>query len=226
MKEKPEFELIDLDQLLQDLMKEEAAGMSEVYYTIQDYSEETSVEEYLKLIELVRIEKQDIFSQTLNAYNNFLNTKFDTITELKKQNNKYSDYSQEFLNENTSKIYSLIMLSAIISIRLAIYIAIINMALKTLDTYATKIFKKLMEIINEKILYWQDFQNRFYAYCDNMRTDYHKSEKELESLKERAKNGENIMDELLQIAHPSSIGLELVEFSEEEKEAPKQLIKQ
>ena len=84
----------------------------------------------------------------------------------------------------------------------------------------------LDEIINEKILYWQDFQNRFYAYCDNMRTDYHKSEKELESLKERAKNGENIMDELLQIAHPSSIGLELVEFSEEEKEAPKQLIKQ
>ena len=118
------------------------------------------------------------------------------------------------------------MLSAIISIKLAIYIAIFNIVSKTIDSGISKILKKLIERINEKILQWQDFQNRFYVYCDNMRTDYHKSKKELDSLKERAKNGENIMDELLQIAHPASIGLELVEFSEEEKEAPKQLIKQ
>ena len=228
MKEKSESELVDLDldQLLQNVMKEEAAIMSGIYYTIQDSSEETSVEEYLRLIELVKIAKQDIFFKILNAYNTFLDIKFDTITELEAQNSEYKDYSQKFLNENTSKIYLLIMLSAIISIKLSIYIAILNLALKTVYSYANKILEELMELINKKISYWQDFQNSFYAYCDNMRADYHKSKKELESLKERAKNGENIMDELLQIAHPSSIRLELVEFSEEEKEAPKQLIKQ
>ena len=61
-------------------------------------------------------------------------------------------------------------------------------------------------------------QDVFYEYIDILRTDYHKSNKELDELKRRAMNGENIMPELFEIVSPERVGLDasFLELSEEE----------
>ena len=63
-----------------------------------------------------------------------------------------------------------------------------------------------IDILKKKILLNQDI---FYEYIDTLRTDYHKSNKELDELRRRAINGENIMPKLLEILNPKRIGLDV-----------------
>lgn len=63
-----------------------------------------------------------------------------------------------------------------------------------------------IDILKKKILLNQDI---FYEYIDTLRTDYHKSNKELDKLRRRAMNGENIMPKLLEILNPKRIGLDV-----------------
>lgn len=55
--------------------------------------------------------------------------------------------------------------------------------------------------------------DNFYDIVNTFRSDWHNTNRELDSLKQRALKGENIMSELLEVCHPTRAGLNYIDNS-------------
>ena len=177
----------------------------------------------LKLIDEVKVIKHNLFSDILKTYNELIIEKNSFDSKIKLEN-KESEQIKEELNSSMKRtlIFSAgtsILLPGFIPLVLIIGIPRLG-ADKLMKDYHTR----RIEENNHKEYLFKRVQEPLYELTDTLRTDYHKSMKELKELETRAINGDYIMDELKEIVNPKRVGLEFMEL--EEKETEKVLIKE
>lgn len=222
-----------LDTILNDLIQTTGIIISDFYYNLLFDIGEKTPEENLELIELTREMKESIFLGLLDFYNDFLKDKTEIENKLKEENVVIESLN-ELLTDINNKLIAIVTISAIVIPKIAPVITLVSV-LKIAQNYLQIVeLRKEMEDNNQIMTNYQKFYQTIYKYIDNLRTDYHRSKKELDALEVRAKNGEDIMDDLLKIVNPESIGFELSPlsvimlqdsaYSEEDEEKAKQLV--
>ena len=170
----------------------------------------------LQLIDEVKEIKHNIFLDVLNTYNELITEKnqFETIL---KSENKESEYIKEECESSMKRtlIFSAgasLLLPSFIPLVLIIGIPRIGVDKLMKDYHDYRINKN-----NEREDCLKRTQEPLYEFTDRLRTDYHKTNKELKELEERAINGDYIIDELKEIVNPKRVGLEFIELEEKEK---------
>lgn len=162
--------------------------------------------------------KHVYFSSILDSYNMLL----DEVLKVKNQDKfdraALNDLIE--LNKKNMKVTGITFLSlSVLFPNLIPLNALLGLPKIALDIIQNKsCLKALEEIDNEKEALFT-LRDKFYEFVCTLRSDYHKSNKELDSLRERANNGENIIPELLDIISPKRIG-----FTDDEAECCEELL--
>lgn len=179
----------------------------EDYESLEDFNK-ANIEFMVNKVDEIKNIKHTTFVSTLKAYNDILND----VYKIKRCDSEEGRLFNELIDHSNNDIkrtgmivfYLSLLFPAIIPITL-----LANVPRTGFDLLQKRNCKRELEkidILKKKILLNQDI---FYEYIDTLRTDYHKSNKELDELRKRAMNGENIMPKLLEILNPKRIGLDV-----------------
>lgn len=188
----------------------------EHYSSLEEFNK-AYIDFMISKIEEVKNIKHTVFVNALKEYDNLLND----VHKLKRYEPETREAFEELIDFSNKDIRR----AAIIAFNLSLWFpAVIPVTLLVsaprvgFDLLQKKKYKKKLEKIAEVKKNVLSHQDVFYEYIDILRTDYHKSNKELDELKRRAMNGENIMPELFEIVSPERVGLDasFLELSEEE----------
>lgn len=179
----------------------------EDYESLEDFNKANTQFMVNKVDEIKNI-KHTTFVSTLKAYNDILNDVYKIKrcdSEEGRLFNEMIDYSNNDIKRaGMIAFYLSLLFPAIIPITLLASVPRVGVDLLQKRNCKRELEK--IDILKKKILLNQDI---FYEYIDTLRTDYHKSNKELDELRRRAINGENIMPKLLEILNPKRIGLDV-----------------
>ena len=195
------------------------------YDSYEDYQiERTTV--LMKLLSEVEELKRLIFVSELNAYNNFLRSFNEFKHYAKMQNNNFIESIEKVTGDMISAGIVTIALTVIFPYTTPI-VLFFNIPRIGMDAFTRKINKMRINDNIELEKKLKNLQEPLYEFTDTLRTDYHRSKKEIKELRERLKEGEDITEELIKIASPKRIGLDIVEEEQKEKtyHIPKHLAK-
>lgn len=168
---------------------------------------ELALKEYmLKLVEEVKESKHEIFTSILECYNQILSKKGE-VAEVFKEQEIQSQLTIERANyDMKSAGIVTIGLGLLVPNFLPIAVAI-NVPRVLGDIFLKKFHLQRMQNNREVSKGISSIQEPLYWFTDQLRTDYHESNKKLEELKRRALKGENVIDELLEIMNPERLHL-------------------
>lgn len=170
----------------------------------------------LQLIDEVQVIKHNIFLDILNTYNEIIREKNHFESKLKKEN-KESEYMKEELESSMKRTLIFSAGASLLLPKLIPLVLIIGIPRLGADKLVKDYHSRRIEKNNYKEDIFKRTQEPLYEFTDTLRTDYHKTKKELKELEERAINGDYIIDELKEIVNPERVGLEFIDL-EEEKE--------
>ena len=215
-----------LDDLLEVEMPQESDYASKEEY-------EKSCKEFMAdLVDQAKEYKGDIFKGVLESYNEFLTHKHAFDAEAKDKNARAEQKIASATSDMKNTGIMVLFLSLLFPQAFPI-ITLINGPRILLDARERKQQIANLEQIRMTAEQIKRVQDPLYWFTDSLRTDYHKSNKELEELRERALNGENVIQNLMELMSPERIGLpkdnilkelEFI-FPEEGMEPGKELIK-
>ena len=238
-----EIEVINLDDPSQtvDLIKmfisRALEGCEEDFLNIEvkdelDFKTEEEYKEYFKNLQLQLIEdveeiKLSIFQTVLYSYNKFVGEK--NLFELDALNAQKE--SEEMIDFTSRDIKRATITSIGISLIFPSFIPavfIINFPRLWADFQANEFHIGRMQAYADAQEKFKELQLPFFDLMDTIRTDYHKSKKELKELRRYAIEGENIIPYLFSQIGPERLSinrydLETLEFDIEE---PKELVKE
>ena len=218
------IETVEEPEKLVELLKNETSIILSTTYNELDSMVIDEIEELesnvsnrimnLQLIEEVKVIKHNIFLDILNTNNEVIRKKNHFETKFKTEN-KESEYIKEELDSSMKRT---LIFSAGASLLLPKFIPLV-LILGIPRLGADKLVKdyhvRRIEKNNSKEDILNRIQEPLYEFTDVLRTDYHKTKKELKELEERAINGDYILDELKEIVNPKRVGLEFIELEEE-----------
>ncbi len=218
---------VDSDNIVEVLKMQTSLVLSTYYEKLkrdikpsrEDY---TSEEEYqivsrmqeLELIDQVKEIKHLVFSNILNMYNEFIIEKNGFDFTSKKQNEE----SIQIINYTNSDIKRAGIITIGVTILLPIIAPIVivfNIPRIGIDLIENKYHSKRLYnniMIDEEL---KKVQDPFYELVDTLRSDYHKSNKELKQLEDKALHGVDISTELIEFLDPERVNLERIEIPEE-----------
>lgn len=189
----------------------------EDFESLEEY-ERAEVQFMNRKIDEIKNIKHVYFSSILDSYNMLL----DEVLKVKNQD----IYDRAALNDLIELNKKDMKATGITFLSLAVLFpdfiplnALINLPRIVLDILQNKNYLNTLEQIDKEKETLFSFRDKFYEFVCTLRSDYHKSNKELDSLRERANNGENIIPELLDIISPKRIG-----FTEDEAECCDELL--
>ena len=211
------------EELLAILQASVASYMSEMQDHIlttelpkrEDFATEAEYQEmkreYMQfLVYKTELVKRDIFQDILNSYNDFLTEKNSVEIVMKKQ----AQQEREFKVQSSYAIKRIGIESVAISLLLPYCIPIVliinvpriglNLGLRKAFEYRTKHNNELSEKL-------KDIQIPLFDFTCDLRSDYHKSKKELKELEAKAEAGESVVAELYEILDPSRVNLQRIE---------------
>ena len=200
----------------------------EDFQTKEEY-EEACKKMMIELVEDVTDIKEEVFKNVLNTYNDFLTGK----VEFEQASNKEKQALQSSIvrmnvDMKTTGIVTLtltLLFPGAMPILLMINIPRIGMDLLIRNKNQAKINR--IEFLKKEM---KKIQDPFYELTDALRSDYHKSKKELEEIKQKAIEGNNVVQDLLPIIDPERISLPRVHMltiirNMTSEEGPKELKK-
>lgn len=177
---------------------------------IIDSMEKRSIEDNLQLIKETEKIKEEIFLGCLDCYNAFLKDK-NLISSFSSKEISQHKMTIEIINHDMKKTGIITVGVTLLLPKLAPIALVISLPLLGLDSLGKKISKEIVDLLEKVKEYYESSQKEFFELIDNMRTDYHQSKKEFKELKQKAKAGEEIIDDLLKMLQPERIGLALPE---------------
>lgn len=220
---KEELNIIEVNEPEEfiELIKDQASHIMSNAYNELDKIQIVDTEEpdvlnrilMLKLLDEIKGLKHDLFSDTLETYNEIL-IEINKFRANYKNENYESELMKEYINGSMKRT---IIISAGISILLPTLIPLVlvyDIPKLGFDTMIKKYHTDRIEdnnLINEM---YESVQNPLFEYMDTLRSDYFSSIKKLNKLEEKAINGENIISELKELINPKNVGLELIEEKE------------
>lgn len=179
----------------------------EDYESLEAFNK-ANIEFMINKVDEIKNIKHTIFVSALKTYDDILNDVY-TIKKSDSEERRLLNEMIDFSNKDVKRagmiaFYLSLLFPAIIPITLLASAPRVGFGL--LQKKKCKNELERIDMLKKEILLNQDI---FYEYIDTLRTDYHKSNKELDELKRRAMNGENIMPELFEILNPKRIGLDV-----------------
>ena len=234
----PSTASIEIIEELKEMLSNEMEGWKEDLLAIPMPRRENfrTEEDYNKALQFVMISsinavqklKRSTFKDVLETYNSFLTEKQEWNLIINKTYPNGQEMIKTLYRRNKTMgvlmLISTLLSPSLLPIILAFYVSYLlggkYLAGKLNDNCQNLLAAK--EEINR-------FQRVFYDVVFDLRNDYHRSNEELDQLRERALKGENIMQELIEIINPERISLppvqkEPVALLEEDK--PKTFAKQ
>ena len=181
--------------------------LSDYYYHIlfTDINE-LSIEERLLLIKTIKELKESIFVETLDIYNGFLKNKVEKEALIKRDNQERKIKIEQVKRDMKSTGFITVSIS-ILAPAVAPFLVIANVPRIGLDYLLKNLNTQLIELHEEMMKEYDKLHQEFFQLTDTLRTDYHRSKKEIEKLKRRTQEGEDITEELLKLVNPETIGL-------------------
>lgn len=215
---------------LDDLMEVDLP--QDVDFDSKEEYEKACKEFMIDLVDQAKEYKEDIFRNVLASYNQFLSSKHDFETYAQKQDAE----SIEGIEKMTLDMKSVGMVSLFLTFILPQslpYIILLNGPRIGLDVMSRKRFEKNLEQTRIAREQMKSIQDPMFWFTDQLRTDYHKSNQEFKELRERASNGENIIEKLTEMMSPERLALKRenilkelsFEFPKEQQEETKQYTK-
>jgi hypothetical protein len=159
--------------------------------------------------------KKEVFVQDLEKYNSFLSRKFESdrqLEELRKQH-----FSE--IDRNTRRKGQILLAEVITTLLLPEYFPIIiGVGLVQMISSNTSIQFHLKELKNEEQAeeMIRNIQIELADLSFKLREDYHKSKQEFGLLRQRALQGENILEDALYMISPERLSLPRVDVKIEE----------
>ncbi len=215
-----------LDKIITTLKESVSVILSDYYYYMLFKSiEERTIEDNLALIQEVEKIKEDVFLGVLGSFNDFvkdrnlIKSRISKEISIEKTKIEGIEYDRKKIDIITLGVTFLLPTFAPI-------ILVIGASRLGLDKLQQNSSKKIMDIYRLIEEEYDSSHKDFYQLEETLRTDYHESKKRLKELKEKALIGQDIIDELIKIMNPESLGIPLQEFQTTEvEEKPKQFIK-
>jgi len=220
---KEELNIIEVNEPEEfiELIKDQASSIMSKAYNELDKIQIVDTEEpdvlnrilMLKLLDEIKGLKHDLFSDTLETYNEIL-IEINKFRANYKNENYESELMKEYINGSMKRT---IIISAGISILLPTLIPLVlvyDIPKLGFDTMIKKYHTDRIEDNNLTNEMYESVQNPLFEYMDTLRSDYFSSIKKLNKLEEKAINGENIISELKELINPENVGLELIEEKE------------
>ena len=224
MEEKTQvIEVNNGEELVDALKYISSTILSESYETLKQgilpkKEEFATTEEYelahnkssLELINEIESIKKDVFTSVLDIYNNFLSEKAETERLYKLQ----KEESYKLIEYTSHHMKRLCIFTVGESLILPVYtpvFIIINGPRVVLDYVVKKKNEKIIEIGGILIEEYKNIQYPLYEFLDTLRSDYHKSKRELEEIKTKSLEGKEIEKDLLPIINPERINLPIIE---------------
>lgn len=202
----------------------------EDFTTEEEYQVE--IRQYMvDLVDEVKEIKGEVFKSVLDSYNNYLSSKYEIESTIKKQNeqcvNMYINATADMKRAGILTVVLTLFVPQALPILLVLDIPRVG-----IDLLARGVSKKKMKMNEIQKELFSQIQIPFFDFTCDLRSDYHKSNKELDELRKKALNGENVIGNLLEIVNPERVNLKRVESSEllpfvevVEEEQQKQLTK-
>ena len=225
-----EVKIVDkevLEKIVATLKESASMFLVDLYHLILMSSlEERTPEHNIMLLEEAEAIKKEVFEGVLESYNDFIKDKNLIDYYLSKQH-KEQKIMIESMNYDMVKTGMIALGVTIILPALRPITFIVTVPKIGLDAYQKALAEeivKIIEIIKED---YDSIQNDFYPFVDSLRSDYYRSKNEIKKLKKQAKEGKEIIDELIKIVNPETLNLPLAEFNflPETEEKPKQFVK-
>ena len=220
---KEELNIIEVNEPEEfiELIKDQASHIMSKAYNELDKIQIVDTEEpdvlnrilMLKLLDEIKGLKHDLFSDTLETYNEIL-IEINKFRANYKNENYESELMKEYINGSMKRT---IIISAGISVLLPTLIPLVlvyDIPKLGFDTMIKKYHTDRIEDNNLTNEMYESVQNPLFEYMDTLRSDYFSSIKKLNILEEKAINGENIISELKELINPENVGLELIEEKE------------
>lgn len=215
------------DDLLEtELPKEEDFASKEEY-------EKACKEFMVDLVDQAKEYKGDIFKGVLESYNAFLTASHSFDTEAKQRCEHAIDQIAKATSDMKRTGIMVLVLSLIFPQAIP-FLILFNGPRILIDARAKKRLELSLSQTNMQKSQMDSIQDPLFWFTDSLRTDYHASNKELDELRKRALNGENVISELMEIMSPERLSLPRenilkefefllpVEAQEETKEAPEE----
>ena len=193
-----------LEECIEELLNVEIPDESE--YDSEESLKEAQKDLMVQLVEEVKYIKKDIFTNILETYNLFVQEKNRFNYEATKQE---EESIKTIISANSD-----MRRTGLVTITLSLifpgaipFLLIFNIPRLGSDILSKNIH--LNNIVKNNILQkeFKRIQYPFFEFTDTLRTDYHKSMKELDKLEEEAKQGKNVAIELLEILNPERLSL-------------------
>ena len=179
--------------------------------TREDFEQEEEYHETIvymmtELVDSVRELKEELFKDMLNNYNEFLSIKIKTEEDAKEQTRKCHVVIGETIRD-AKKTAAISVVITLLLPGLAPFVLMISIPKLALDLVMNQFSKYKMRHNAELLENLKTIQIPYFDFIDQMRTDYHQSNKELAVLMEKAKRGEDISKELLPMIQPERLSL-------------------
>ena len=206
------LDLRDTETIIKNLKQNIIILLTEEHYGIMFDYESKTPEEQLQEIEYIKMIKDSIMQDVTNYYNNFLDKKFTWGKILKEEQDKRKLVG-EATDFDMKKTGIITAASSIIVPPLAPLALAIGLPIIGLDSRLKKTSEQVSEISGMILEEYEKTAQRFYDFICDIREDFHKSNTELDELKNRALTGEDITGDLLRITNPERVGLKRIPLS-------------
>ena len=212
-----------LEDCIEELLNVEIPDESD--YNSKESFKQAQIDLMVQLVEEVKYIKKDIFTSILETYNLFVQEKNRFNYEATKQEQEsiktIISANSDMKRTGLLTITLSLIFPGAIPFLLVFNIPRIGSDIVSKNVHLNNIVKNTL-IQNE----FKRIQYPFFEFTDTLRTDYHKSMKELDKLEEEAKQGKNVAIELLEILNPERLSLpETQPLHLLEQNRPKQLQK-
>ena len=192
----------------------------------EEFESEEEYREFMKmfmtdLVDAITSIKGDMFKDILNSYNDFLSEKIAVETQFKEEDER----AKMVIRETRIHIKRIGIASLVITLILPSMLPIvlvINLPRIGLNLMAKKVMERNIEKNRLVLETMEQIQLPFYDFVCTLRDDYHKSNQELKELREKASQGENVIEPLLQMVNPERLALKTYDlkalgYTEEEE---------
>ena len=209
-----------------ETLKQGVLPKKEDFATIEEYKLAYN-EASLELINEIESIKKSVFTSVLDIYNNFLSEKAETERLYKLQ--KEESYKLiEYTSHHMKRLCIFTVGESLILPAYTPLFIIINSSRVVLDYAVKKKNERILEISDVLIKEYKNLQYPLYEFLDTLRSDYHKSKRELEEIKTKSLEGKEIEKDLLPIINPKRINLPIIESesipTEHQEDKPIQFI--
>ncbi len=187
--------------------------------------EERSIEYNLQLINEIESLKKEVFELVLCSFNNFIKDKNLISARASKEISIRKDIIEQ-MEQNIKKTNIISVGSLLLLPMLSLFIIPLGALKIELDKFRKNESEEIMEITESIKNDYETAHIAFYQLTDSLRTDYLQSKRKLEELRQKALEGQEIIDDLIQLVNPESINLPLFDIlTPEVEESTKQYIK-